>query len=99
MRYRGSMNSVVWILTETRQRATFHMVGMGIRDTGIPVTDRGWHQRAIVISGNNWTRQIRGRRWSDGDWVLADAGDRDLDEKLFQLHVQGAPKDPPLRWL
>lgn len=99
MRYTGSLNTVVWILTETHQRAMFHLHSLGIREVGIPVHDRGRSQRAVVISGREWDRQIMGRQWVDGDWILADAEDKDLDKKLMRLHIQGSPKHPPLRWL
>lgn len=96
MRYTGSLNTVVWILTESHQRAMFHMNSLGIRETG---TYAGDTQRAIVVAGSHWNDRLRGRMWCDGDWVLADEEDEDLDEKLFQLRLSGAPKHPPLRWL
>ena len=99
MRYRGSTNNAVWILTTTRQRAVYHMTQLGVRETGIPVDPaRQVPQRAICVIGD-WIRQVRGYRWNDGDWVLADADDEELEEKLFQLQLIGAPVNPPLRWL
>lgn len=100
MRYRGCSNSVVWILTNSRRRAMIHLMELGVKETGIPVDPmRQVPQRAIVVSGTDWVPQVRGFRWTDGDWVLADAEDEDLAEKLFQLHLSGAPQNPPLRWL
>lgn len=100
MRYRGSVDSVVWILTHQRHRAVFHMNALGVRETGIPVDPgRRVPIRAIVISGSDWHRQIRGYRWNDGDWILADAEDDSLERKLFELQLAGAPQHPPLRWL
>lgn len=101
MRYQGStFNNTVWILTTTRQRAVYHMMRLGVRETGIPVDPaRQVPQRAICVIGRDWHPQVRGYRWSDGDWVLADAEDAELAEKLFQLQMIGAPEHPPLRWL
>lgn len=100
MRYRGSVDTVVWILTNEHRRAVYHMNALGVRETGIPVyPGRRVPVRAIVVSGPEWYRQIRGYRWNDGDWVLADADDENLERKLLELHMAGAPKCPPLRWL